>query len=151
MNMATMTVRKIFIDTNILIRATNQQAPFHKECRDILGSLWDQGAVLYMSNQVIREYIANVTRPQTYSIALPIEDVLAQVNDFYKSFQILPDTPPLLNTLLALIRDVPTGGKQIHDANIVATMIVNDIDTLLTLNVVDFKRFENRIKIISLT
>ena len=43
----------------------------------------------------------------------------------------------------------PSGGKQIHDANIVATMLVYGIDTLLTLNVEDMKRFADRIKILS--
>jgi predicted nucleic acid-binding protein len=41
--------------------------------------------------------------------------------------------------------------RQIHDANIVATILVHQIDTLLTLNVEDMKRFSSDIKIVSLT
>ena len=46
--------------------------------------------------------------------------------------------------------EYPTLGKQVHDANIVATMLAHGIDMLLTLNVDDFKRFEDKITLISL-
>ena len=36
---------------------------------------------------------------------------------------------------------VPTAGKQVHDANIVATMLAHGIPRLLTHNVTDFTRF----------
>ena len=42
------------------------------------------------------------------------------------------------------------GGKQIHDANIVATMLAYNIPCLLTHNVKDFKRFEGIIEIVSI-
>jgi hypothetical protein len=41
-------------------------------------------------------------------------------------------------------------GKQIHDANIVATMIAYRIEYLLTHNVVDFERFTSLIHILPL-
>ena len=42
------------------------------------------------------------------------------------------------------------GGKQIHDANVVATMLASGIPALLTHNVSDFDRFRNLIQVISL-
>jgi len=35
----------------------------------------------------------------------------------------------------------PTRGKQVHDANLVATMLVHGVTRLLTFNVADFRRF----------
>ena len=43
------------------------------------------------------------------------------------------------------------GGKQIHDANIAATMLAHDIPRILTNNVADFRRFEPAIGIIALS
>lgn len=57
---------RAFVDTNILIRATLQSAPFHHQARSMILNLWDQDVELWISRQVLREYIANVTRPQTY-------------------------------------------------------------------------------------
>lgn len=46
-----------------------------------------------------------------------------------------------------LIRQHQLGGKQVHDTNIVATMLAHDIPCLLTHNVKDFTRFEELITI----
>jgi len=37
----------------------------------------------------------------------------------------------------------------VHDANIVATMLTYGIDTLLTLNIDDFKRFADKIMLLN--
>jgi len=42
-----------------------------------------------------------------------------------------------------LIKAHDIKGKKIHDANIVAAMMVNLIETLFTFNTDDFKRFKN--------
>jgi hypothetical protein len=46
-----------------------------------------------------------------------------------------------------LVNKVPSGGKQIHNANIVATMLAFDIPQLITYNVVDFQRFAGLITV----
>ena len=137
--MATTNVRRIFVDTNILTRATIDAAPLHNEARTKLDELWSLGAELYISHQVIREYIANATRLQSYSPALPLQVVLEQVEEFQHIFHILSDSPAVLLSLLQLLKTTVVGGKQIHDANIVATMLAFDIDELLTHNLDDFK------------
>ena len=50
--------------------------------------------------------------------------------------------------LVALCREVPVVGKQIHDANIAATMLAHGERRLLTLNVKDFRRYGERIEMI---
>jgi predicted nucleic acid-binding protein len=68
---------------------------------------------------------------------------------FTQSFYIAEDGPSVTDKLIDLITIFPTGGKQIHDANIVATMLVNGISCLLTFNVTDFKRFAPEITLLS--
>jgi predicted nucleic acid-binding protein len=46
-----------------------------------------------------------------------------------------------------LCRDVAAGGRQIHDANIVATMLAYGERRLLTLNAGDFRRYGDRIEL----
>jgi len=43
--------------------------------------------------------------------------------------------------LVKLMGDFQIGGKQVHGANIVATMLAYGIPSLLTHNVKDFQRF----------
>ena len=51
---------------------------------------------------------------------------------------------------LLLLDTIPLAGRQVHDANIVATMRTYQIDQLLTNNVDDFKRFAGLITILPL-
>lgn len=41
-------------------------------------------------------------------------------------------------------------GKQVHDANVVATMLVQGVDTIVTINVPDFTRFDDRVRVTDL-
>jgi len=63
-------------------------------------------------------------------------------------FRIADETSATTQTLLLLLNDYPVSGKQIHDANIVAAMLTNGIDTLLTLNAADFNRYSNKIQVV---
>lgn len=65
----------------------------------------------------------------------------AHIEDFQQRFRVAEDGPEVTRHLLALLRAVPCGGAQIHDANIVATMQAYSIVRLLTYNEEDFRRF----------
>ena len=54
-------------------------------------------------------------------------------------------------SLLQLLNTIQIGGKQVHDANIVATMQTHGIGQLLTHNVSDFARYSHLITVIPLT
>jgi predicted nucleic acid-binding protein len=141
---------KVFVDTNILLRATISQFPLHTESKSLINSQLNAGTELWISRQVIREYINQATRPQIFMNPMTFEQVDAQYHAMRIFFNIADETETVTTQLMALLKEYPTGGKQVHDANIVATMLVNAIDTLLTLNVSDFKRFEGKIKLITL-
>ena len=44
-----------------------------------------------------------------------------------------------------LLATYPTGGRQVYDANIVATMLCHGLKRLLTFNTADFQRFSSLI------
>ena len=44
--------------------------------------------------------------------------------------------------------EVPVAGKQIHDANIAATMLAHGERRLLTMNIKDFRRYGERIELV---
>lgn len=68
--------KKIFLDTNVLVFSTATRAPFHYAARQAIQELHDAGAELWVSRQVLREYLATLSRSQTFSIPQP-PDVLA--------------------------------------------------------------------------
>ena len=69
---------------------------------------------------------------------------------FEQRFRIAEDNAWVTERLLELVSQIPVGGKQIHDANIVATMQVYGLGRLLTNNVGDFRRFAQFIEVVPL-
>jgi predicted nucleic acid-binding protein len=60
----------------------------------------------------------------------------------------LEDGPEVGRRLMELCQLVPIAGRQVHDANIVATMLAHGEDRLLTMNRGDFRRFAPRIEVV---
>lgn len=104
---------------------------------------------LRISRQIMREYLAVVTRPQSWADAMPMEAALDDIEWLRETFDVLEDGPQVTETLIALCRDVPVGGRQVHDANIVATMLAHGERRLLTFNTADFRRYGDRIALVN--
>ena len=141
--------QQIFLDTNILVRANVATAPDHQQVIALLRVLRKRRTLLWISQQIIREYIATVTRPQTFMKPLDIATALGRARYFQTHFRVAQDNSLVLGKLFDLLTAVAVGGKQIHDANIVATMQVYSLKSLLTLNPADFNRFLPYINVLS--
>lgn len=131
----------VFIDTNVLVYATHTTAFEHAAARAALARLEAEGSDMWVSLQVLREYLAAVTRPQATSPALPMGTAIADVRRFRQVFDVAEDRTAVLGRLLALLGAHSGAGRQVHDTNIVATMIERGIYRLLTFNSADFRRF----------
>ncbi|WP_242044697.1 type II toxin-antitoxin system VapC family toxin [Anabaena azotica] len=142
--------RPVFLDTNTLVYASLSESPFHQVTMETIQSFYDAGVELCISRQIIREYLATLTRPQQFTNALPIATVLEDIQYFQSRFLIAEDSSQVTERLLTLMEEIPIGGKQVHDANIVATMLVYGIPQLLTYNTSDFARFSGLITILPL-
>jgi len=72
---------------------------------------------------------------------------IADVRRFQSSFEVAGEGPAVLEQLLRLLAVYPGAGKQVHDANRVAAMLVHDVRCLRTFNGADFRRFAGAIEI----
>lgn len=138
--MATTGDSALFVDTNVLVYANVLETPFHARALKAINAARQAGRTLWISRQVVREYLVVMTRPQAFE-NLPRTTVLEQVEQFAAHFQIADDTPAVTAHLLALMQTHAIGGKQVHDANLVATMRAHGVRCLLTHNTEDFRRF----------
>ena len=140
----------MFVDTNVLVRARFRTSPCHAAARATLARARVNSEPIRISRQVVREYLVTVTRPQDWSEPLPMAAALRDVEWFRSTFEILEDGEHVTNVLVALLRELPIAGKQIHDANIAATMLAHGERRLLTFNAKDFRRFGNRIELVDI-
>ena len=138
----------MFIDTNVLVNSRIPGAPDHDAARASLERAFRDPEPLRISRQIIREYLSVVTRQQTWAVNITRENALDDVSRLIGNFEILEDGPAVTEWLLALCREVTVGGHQIHDANIVATMLAHGEHRLLTFNVADFRRYGDRIELV---
>jgi predicted nucleic acid-binding protein len=143
-------VDNVFIDTNILVYAHLALSPFHSVAITRLQNLDKAGAVLWISRQTMREFLSAMTKPGVLTGSIPITSLVGDVNSFAGRFQIAEDGPVVTANLLNLLLTTSVGGKQVHDANIVATMQAYSIPKLLTHNTGDFARFGTFITIMPL-
>ncbi len=139
----------MFIDTNVLVMSRIPGAPYHAAARTSLERAFQDTDPLRISRQVIREYLSVVSRPQTWPVAITREEALADVSKLFGIFEIFEDGPHVTDSLLSLCREVPVGGRQIHDANIVATMLAHGERRLLTFNEADFRRYGDHIELVN--
>jgi len=144
-----MPIGSVFCDTNIVLRSSLEEIPEHAQVRAAIGWLHDSGTELWISRQIIREFCAVLTRPQTFTRPLPSATVLQLARALPTSYRVADETAEVTTALLALLDTIPCGGKQVHDANIVATMRAYGIGQLLTLNAADFRRFTPLIAVLA--
>jgi predicted nucleic acid-binding protein len=136
-----------FVDTNVLVYAAASGAPLHQRAARELQRRSEAGQELWVSRQVLREYLATLSRPQTFAKPRPVRELVGDIRYFLSHFRLAEEGPEVTEKLLELIEEIEIGGKHVHDANVVATMLANGISVLLTHNVEDFVRFGNLIKI----
>ena len=149
--MVTTGADKLFVDTNVLIHASIGASSRHQVAVQQLEEHYQAGTEIWISRQILREFVAAVTRPQPISPALPINIVVSEARFYEARFHIANEDAEITDRLFKLLLRIPAGGKHIHDANIVATMQANDITYLLTENTSDFTRYSGLITVVPLT
>jgi predicted nucleic acid-binding protein len=139
-----------FVDTNVLVYAASSGAPLHQRASEELRQRHESGQELWVSRQVLREYLATLSRAQTFAKPRSARELASDIRYFLSHFRLAEEGSAVTEKLLELIEEVEIGGKQIHDANVVATMLVHGIPALLTHNTRDFARFSQVIRVIPL-
>jgi predicted nucleic acid-binding protein len=138
----------MFVDTNVLVFAAAPGAPDRERARGALAAHGANRERLFISRQILREFVAVITRPQAWARAKTAAEAATASSLLAGQFGILEDGPRVWDEFLRLCRRFEFGGRQVHDANIVATMLAHGERRLLTFNAADFQRFAQVIDIL---
>jgi predicted nucleic acid-binding protein len=142
---------RAMLDTNVLLAATDEAGAEHDQALEVVNGWPGHGTTLYTSGQIMREYFAVATRPaERNGLGLNQADALANVRAFRGRTSLLVEDGKVADRLLALLDHIECGGKQVHDANVVATMLVHGIEAVVTINLDDFTRFAGQVRLIGL-
>ena len=136
----TMDDKRQFVDTNILLTASDADRSRHADCRRLLESALTGVPRLFTSGQVFREYLVVATRPKKNNgLGMLPKNALENVAAFRRCIHLLHEDSGVVDRLASLIRKHKLSGKRIHDANISATMLEHGLNELITLNPGDFE------------
>jgi predicted nucleic acid-binding protein len=139
------------LDTNVLLAATDEGRAEHSGALTVLNDWAARRTELCTSGQVLREYLAVATRPAgNNGLGLKLLDAIGNVRAIRERTTLLGEDAKVADRLLGLLADVECDGKQVHDANLVATMLVHGVGTVVTMNLEDFGRFERHVSLIRL-
>ncbi len=142
---------RVMLDTNVLIAATDEGRAEHHDALTVVND-WAAGHTeLCTSGQILREYLAVATRPVSMNgLGLHLPDALGNVSAIRARVTLLAEDAKVADRLLGLLADVECRGKQVHDANLIATMLAYGIRAVVTMNTADFARFAGHVTLIRL-
>jgi predicted nucleic acid-binding protein len=127
---------KLLLDTNILIYSKDKSSQFHLKSQTLLSSSFD----FYITTKNLSEYYAVTTKGITP--LLTSEEALADLEEFSTYFTILYPDELSLSILKGLIKMHQPKGLLIHDFEIAAISLANDVRQIATVNTDDFRNIE---------
>ncbi|NJN12466.1 MAG: type II toxin-antitoxin system VapC family toxin [Richelia sp. RM2_1_2] len=130
------------IDTNIILRLAQLEHPMRDHALTALTLLTTKNEEYYLTSQNLIEYWRTCTRPvERNGLGMTVSDSDAALADIEGIFTVLPDIPAIYVQWRRLVVVYGVMGVNVHDARLVATMLVYNLTHILTFNTKDFNRY----------
>lgn len=132
----------IAVDTNILVYAHREEAPFHAVAFRRVAELAEGPASWAIPWPCLHEFLAIVTHPRIYAPPTPLAQALDQVEAWLESptLALLAESPTHWATLRGLLLGGRVAGAQVHDGRVAALCRQHGVRELWSADR-DFSRF----------
>lgn len=132
----------IAVDTNVLVYAHRQDAPFHDAAVACVASLAEGRARWAIPWPCVHEFLAVVTHPRIYDPPSTVEQAVGQVDSWLASptLVLLGESADHWEVIGAQLDRARAVGPMVHDARVAAICLANGVDELWTVDR-DFGRF----------
>lgn len=134
----------MLVDSNILVYAINRRSPKNKMAQIFLKNNIGN---LQVAHQNILEALRVLTHPK-FPSPMKIKNALRAIEKVLKACRIISPVEKTIYITLLLIKKNKLVSDQIFDTYLVATALSNEITTIATDNIRDFKKFKE-IKLIN--
>jgi len=130
------------IDTGVLLRAFDTNYPRCRAIRRALRQALEARTPLFVTVQNVAEFWNVATRPLEYNgQGLSAERTKRRVRIIEQLCQVVSEDDRSYDEWKRLVDELDVSGVKVHDARLVAVMKSRGIETLLTLNETDFRRY----------
>jgi predicted nucleic acid-binding protein len=135
---------RVLVDTNILLRSAQPAHPLCSQATGAVSKLFRRRDAVFFCSQNIAEFWNVATRPAAVNgLGFSHEEAFQEVVSIESLLTLLPDIPAIYPVWKRLVHAHRVQGVKVYDARLVAVMTVYSIDSILTFNVADFKRYGN--------
>ena len=132
----------VLVDSNILLRSVQPAHPQFPIASAALADLLRRNVDLCVARQNLVEFWVVATRPLANNgLEMNPATVAGEIRELRTVFRLLEGMPGVADTWERLVGKHLVSGKQAHDANLVATMLVHGVTRILTFNGDDFRRY----------
>jgi len=132
----------VLIDTNVLLRFLEPNDPEYALARGAVKALTVRGESLCFASQNLVEFWNVCTRPISKNgLGLTPAQADERATLLESRFRLLPDNERVHAEWRRLVVVHAVAGVQVHDARLVAAMLVRGVPQVLTLNDRDFGRY----------
>jgi len=130
------------VDTNLLLRSVEPSHPMYGDAVNAIATLQGRGEQLHIVPQNLIEFWNVYTRPlERNGLGHTAAEAEAEVNRLKAFFSLLPDTAAIYEEWERLVVVHAVRGVNVHDAKLVAAMLVHGLTHILTFNISDFARY----------
>jgi predicted nucleic acid-binding protein len=130
------------VDTNLLLRSVEPAHPMYVDASNAIATLLGQGEQLHIVPQNLIEFWNVYTRPaQKNGLGHTVAEAEVEINRLKAFFPLLLDTEAIYQKWERLVVAHAVMGVNVHDARLVAAMLVHELTHILTFNVSDFARY----------
>jgi uncharacterized protein len=132
----------IAVDTNLLVYAHREDAPWYKAAFAIVKELAESPAAWAIPWPCIHEFLSIVTHPRIYRPPTPLPRALAQIDAWLESpsLQLLSERPGFWRSSRPLLSAARVSGPVVHDARVAALCIEHGVRELWSADR-DFSKF----------
>jgi predicted nucleic acid-binding protein len=135
---------RVLVDTNILLRSAQPNHPLGAQATHAVSKLIRQKDAVFFCSQTIAEFWNMATRPgDRNGLGLSHEEALQEVASIERLLTLLPDIPAIYVVWKEIVRDHKVQGVKVYDARLVATTNIYAVESVLTFNAADFKRYKS--------
>lgn len=130
------------VDTNVLLRSVDLTHPMNPDAANAIKTLRGRGEQLHIVPQNLIEFWNVYTRPtERNGLGRSVAETQAEVNRLKLLFPLLLDTEAIYQEWERLVVAYGIRGVNVHDARLVAAMLVHGLTHIVTFNISDFARY----------
>jgi predicted nucleic acid-binding protein len=133
----------ILIDTNVLLRFADSSQPEHQHVWKVVHKLFEEGHEIVTTFQNCAEFWNVATRPKRYNgFGIEHDEAKGMLQLIERLFPLLWHDEESYQKWRDIVTDYDVSGVQVHDAKLIALMLIRGVEQILTFDDQDFNRYE---------